>query len=135
MGNCLSSRPSISVRSNVGSRPPLIRARRWDASRPMTQDAIETRRREFWETAPSYDGANEAWSVIHSAVEHAQLGDDLMARSILSSAGLVVVNGWLFVFLFVLTCFYLQITYPRGFTIHMVYTIASPNIALLIPLI
>lgn len=41
----------------------------------MTSGALISKRDEFWETAPSYEGKKEVWEVLRSAAEALERGD------------------------------------------------------------
>jgi hypothetical protein len=61
----------------------------WYTSEPMNMAQLAQKRREFWETAPSYGGKKEAWEALESACGC----DPELANAICASVGLILPRG------------------------------------------
>jgi len=104
MGNCGSS-PSTRERSQanagrgqvavdpseaaIGDGKPLSRER-WTTSPPFGRAEIDNKRREFWDTAPAYEGSREIWDALKAACEAEDTG---MAQAILAASEIKLPNG------------------------------------------
>ncbi|KAJ2712078.1 hypothetical protein H4R19_002941 [Coemansia spiralis] len=63
---------------------------RWTAEQPMTQQALEHQRDEFWETAAAYEGRSEIWQALRLACES---DDQQLAQTVVDSVGVTVPTG------------------------------------------
>lgn len=62
----------------------------WSADIPMTEGQLRSKRDEFWETAPAFEGRKEIWDALRAASEQ----DDLsMAQAIVDSANITLPTG------------------------------------------
>ena len=64
----------------------------WVADIPMTEGQLRSKRDEFWETAPAFEGKKEIWDALKAASEQDDLG---MAQVIVDSANISLPTGQL----------------------------------------
>ncbi|CAG5096550.1 Oidioi.mRNA.OKI2018_I69.XSR.g14672.t1.cds [Oikopleura dioica] len=55
--------------------------------------ALVSKRDEFWETAPSYEGKKEVWEALRSAADALERGDLEHAQLVIDTANIKVPNG------------------------------------------
>lgn len=106
MGSCLSSR-STNVGRNTRTTERIkpktsgsdIQLRRdlpkWTSETAITRGALVSKRDEFWETAPSYEGRKEIWDALKTAADAIENGDFALAQIIIETAAIKVPNGTL----------------------------------------
>lgn len=75
---------------------------------PLTEGQLRSKRDEFWETAPAFDGRKEIWDALRAATIAAEALDFQLAQAILDGANISVPNGYkllllLFFFFFIFT--------------------------------
>ncbi|XP_046385489.1 ubiquitin domain-containing protein 2 [Ischnura elegans] len=109
MGGCIginrSSSGTIETTSEVVSRPnsgntrknhPLCHETiRWKSDVPLTDGQLRSKRDEFWDTAPAFDGRKEIWDALRAAATAAESQDFQLAQAILDGAIISVPNGFL----------------------------------------
>lgn len=113
MGGCIGihnvDNETISVSSTGGSRPnsgsnigptrknhPLCHETiRWRSDVPLTEGQLRSKRDEFWDTAPAFDGRKEIWDALRAATTAAEALDFQLAQAILDGANISVPNGYL----------------------------------------
>ena len=80
---------------------------RWTSETAITRGALNSKRDEFWETAPKYEGKKvifdqkpffnlfyqEVWDALKAATAAMESGDFEMATAIIETAGIKVTNG------------------------------------------
>lgn len=66
---------------------------RWTSETAITQGALDSKRDEFWETAPKYEGKKEIWDALKAAAGAMENGDFGLASVIIETAGIKVPNG------------------------------------------
>merc|ERR1712187_622420 len=66
---------------------------RWTSETAITRGALNSKRDEFWETAPKYEGKKEVWDALKAASGAMESGDFDMAKVIIETAGIKVTNG------------------------------------------
>ncbi|XP_028391642.1 ubiquitin domain-containing protein 2-like [Dendronephthya gigantea] len=103
MGGCMGTarEPSVNVGSGdplststgvaIGRNQPLNREKQeWSTEVPMTEGQLRSKRDEFWETAPAFEGRKEIWDALKAATEQ----DDVsMAQAIVDSANITLPTG------------------------------------------
>jgi len=106
MGGCLSSN-STNVGRNTRTTERIkpkasasdIQLRRdlpkWTSETAITRGALVSKRDEFWETAPSYEGRKEIWDALKTAADAIEGGDFALAQIIIETAAIKVPNGTL----------------------------------------
>ncbi|CAB3990315.1 Ubiquitin domain-containing 2 [Paramuricea clavata] len=103
MGGCMgtSREPSINVGSGdplststgvaIGRNQPLSREKQeWSTEVPMTERQLRSKRDEFWETAPAFEGRKEIWDALKAATEQEDIS---MAQAIVDSANISLPTG------------------------------------------
>ncbi|KAK7573751.1 hypothetical protein V9T40_010942 [Parthenolecanium corni] len=109
MGGCLSSDRRRGVdnanSSENGSRPSSASTRknhplcheviRWKSDVPLTEGQLRSKRDEFWDTAPAFEGSKEIWDALRAAAVALEVSDFQLAQAILDGAGISVPNGFL----------------------------------------
>jgi len=106
MGGCLSSNSTTvgsNTRTTERSKPKTagaeIQLRRdlpkWTSETAITRGALVSKRDEFWETAPSYEGRKEIWDALKTAADAIENGDFALAQIIIETAAIKVPNGTL----------------------------------------
>ncbi|BET02098.1 ubiquitin domain-containing protein [Nesidiocoris tenuis] len=87
------SRPtSGSTRKNHPLCPETIR---WRSDVPLTEGQLRSKRDEFWDTAPAFEGRKEIWDALRAAAVAAESTDFQHAQAILDGANISVPNGFL----------------------------------------
>lgn len=106
MGGCLSNNSSNSRHSrnttertkpkNPSSDIDLRRdLPKWSSETAITRGALISKRDEFWETAPSYEGRKEIWDALKTAADAIENGDFALAKIIIETAAIKVPHGTL----------------------------------------
>lgn len=62
---------------------------------PLTEGQLRSKRDEFWDTAPAFDGRKEIWDALRAAAVAAEAMDYELAQAILDGASVSVPNGYL----------------------------------------
>ncbi|KAK9509367.1 hypothetical protein O3M35_006700 [Rhynocoris fuscipes] len=68
---------------------------RWRSDVPLTEGQLRSKRDEFWETAPAFEGRKEIWDALRAAAIAAESLDFQLAQAILDGACISVPNGFL----------------------------------------
>ncbi|KXJ25365.1 ubiquitin domain-containing protein 2 [Exaiptasia diaphana] len=104
MGGCMgtSGDPSVRVESSefgstpgvtVGRNQPLKKERpSWTSEVPLTEGQLRSKRDEFWETAPAFEGRKEIWDALRAAAE---TNDHTLAQAIVDGANITLPTGCL----------------------------------------
>ncbi|KAG1659352.1 Ubiquitin domain-containing protein 2 [Nymphon striatum] len=109
MGGCLSSQqersPSNTESSDggttqqgvsIGKNQPLKHERiRWKSDVPLTEGQLRSKRDEFWDTAPAFEGRKEIWDALKAASYAAETCDYTLAQAIVNGASISLPNGTL----------------------------------------
>lgn len=75
------------------NRPLCHETIRWRSDVPLTEGQLRSKRDEFWDTAPAFDGRKEIWDALRAATNAAEALDFQMAQAILDGANVSVPNG------------------------------------------
>ncbi|RZF47418.1 ubiquitin domain-containing protein 1 [Nilaparvata lugens] len=87
------SRPnSGSTRKN---HPLCHETIRWKSDVPLTEGQLRSKRDEFWDTAPAFEGRKEIWDALRAAAVASESLDFQLAQAILDGANISVPNGFL----------------------------------------
>lgn len=62
---------------------------------PLTEGQLRSKRDEFWDTAPAFDGRREIWDALKAAAVACEAHDFELAQAILDGASISVPNGYL----------------------------------------
>lgn len=60
---------------------------------PLTEGQLRSKRDEFWDTAPAFEGRKEIWDALRAAAVALEVMDYQLAQAILDGAGISVPNG------------------------------------------
>ena len=78
----------------IGKNKPLNPDKpKWKSEVPMTTGQLRSKRDEFWETSPAYDGRKEIWDALKAACE---TDDIALAQAIVDGANISLPTGELF---------------------------------------
>lgn len=66
---------------------------RWKSDIPLTNGQLRSKRDEFWDTAPAFDGRKEIWDALRAAATAYEACDFELAQAILDGANISVPNG------------------------------------------
>lgn len=66
---------------------------RWKSDVPLTEGQLRSKRDEFWDTAPAFEGRKEIWDALRAAAVAAEASDFQLAQAILDGANISVPNG------------------------------------------
>merc|ERR1712142_1017606 len=66
---------------------------RWKSDIPLTEGQLMSKRDEFWDTAPAFEGKTEIWVALKAAVDAAGKDDLVLAQAILDGAGVSLPGG------------------------------------------
>lgn len=66
---------------------------RWKSDVPLTEGQLRSKRDEFWDTAPAFDGRKEIWDALRAATVAAEALDFPLSQAILDGANISVPNG------------------------------------------
>lgn len=66
---------------------------RWRSDVPLTEGQLRSKRDEFWDTAPAFEGRKEIWDALRAAALAAESLDFQLAQAILDGANIFVPNG------------------------------------------
>ncbi|XP_033834878.1 ubiquitin domain-containing protein 2 [Periophthalmus magnuspinnatus] len=100
MGGCVGSHHDSSGSLNEnsdgtgGRNQPLKRERpKWKSDYPMTEGQLRSKRDEFWDTAPAFEGRKEIWDALRAAASAFEGNDHLLAQAILDGASITLPHG------------------------------------------
>ena len=106
MGGCVGSPAGARRASGSGSalsdsslspatknKPLRAEKLRWKSDIPLTEGQLMSKRDEFWDTAPAFEGKSEIWVALKAAVEAASKDDLVLAQAILDGAGVSLPGG------------------------------------------
>lgn len=77
-----------------GRNEPLKKEHlKWKNEYPMTEGQLRSKRDEFWDTAPAFDGRKEIWDALRAAAVAVELNDLEMAQAIVDGACITLPHG------------------------------------------
>lgn len=59
----------------------------------MTEGQLRSKRDEFWDTAPAFEGRKEIWDALRAAASAFESSDHLLAQAILDGASITLPHG------------------------------------------
>lgn len=75
----------------LGRNQPLKKERPpWTSEIPLTEGQLRSKREEFWETAPAFEGRKEIWDALRAAAE---TDDHTWAQAIVDGANITLPTG------------------------------------------
>ncbi|XP_038600005.1 ubiquitin domain-containing protein 1 [Tachyglossus aculeatus] len=100
MGSCVGrqrrDRPAAPghPRKRAGRNEPLKKERpKWKSDYPMTGGQLRSKRDEFWDTAPAFEGRKEIWDALKAAAYAVEANDHELAQAILDGANITLPHG------------------------------------------
>lgn len=79
---------------SIGRNQPLRHEKhKWKSDVPLTAGQLRSKRDEFWDTAPAFDGRKEIWDALKAAAYAAEQEDWALAQAILDGAGISLPHG------------------------------------------
>ncbi|PVD30663.1 hypothetical protein C0Q70_09936 [Pomacea canaliculata] len=104
MGGCVGthrennppSGESSDVTVSVGRNQPLKAEKpKWKSDHPLTEGQLRSKRDEFWDTAPAFEGRKEIWDALKAAAYALETGDHGLAQAIVDGASISLPHGTL----------------------------------------
>jgi len=77
------------------NKPLKVDKVRWKSDIPLTEGQLMSKRDEFWDTAPAFEGKTEIWVALKAAVDATFKDDVSLAQAILDGAGISLPSGCL----------------------------------------
>ncbi|KAK2826952.1 hypothetical protein Q7C36_017878 [Tachysurus vachellii] len=103
MGGCVGSHHDSSGSLNensdgtgvaLGRNQPLKREKpKWKSDYPMTDGQLRSKRDEFWDTAPAFEGRKEIWDALKAAAQAFESNDHELAQAIIDGASITLPHG------------------------------------------
>ncbi|KAM3913056.1 ubiquitin domain-containing protein 1 [Leptodactylus fuscus] len=88
------SRASTTTRKRAGRNEPLKKERpRWKSDYPMTDGQLRSKRDEFWDTAPAFEGRKEIWDALKAAAYAVENNEHELAQAIVDGASITLPHG------------------------------------------
>ncbi|XP_027885164.1 ubiquitin domain-containing protein 1 [Xiphophorus couchianus] len=79
-----------------GRNEPLKKDRpKWKSEYPMTEGQLRSKRDEFWDTAPAFEGRKEIWDALKAAAVALECNDHELAQAIVDGASITLPHGTL----------------------------------------
>ncbi|KAG9275328.1 ubiquitin domain-containing protein 1a isoform X1 [Astyanax mexicanus] len=94
-GTAASSRSASRYSKKRGGRnEPLKKDKpKWKSDYPMTEGQLRSKRDEFWDTAPAFDGRKEIWDALKAAAVAIECNDHELAQAIVDGASITLPHG------------------------------------------
>lgn len=84
----------LSIPPSPGRNEPLKKERpKWKSDYPMTDGQLRSKRDEFWDTAPAFEGRKEIWDALKAAAYAVEANDHSLAQAILDGASITLPHG------------------------------------------
>ncbi|KAM3847117.1 ubiquitin domain-containing protein 2 isoform 1-T1 [Vipera latastei] len=103
MGGCVGSHHDSSGSLNENSdgtgvalgRNQLLKKEKpkWKSDYPMTDGQLRSKRDEFWDTAPAFEGRKEIWDALKAASHAFENNDHELAQAIIDGANITLPHG------------------------------------------
>lgn len=79
---------------SIARNEPLKKERpKWKSEYPMTEGQLRSKRDEFWDTAPAFDGRKEIWDALRAAALAVECNDLELAQAIVDGACITLPHG------------------------------------------
>ncbi|MBN3295825.1 UBTD1 protein, partial [Amia calva] len=77
-----------------GRNEPLKKDKpKWKSDYPMTEGQLRSKRDEFWDTAPAFEGRKEIWDALKAAAVAIECNDHELAQAIVDGASITLPHG------------------------------------------
>lgn len=98
MGGCVGRERAESrghgSRKRGGRNEPLKKDKpKWKSDYPMTEGQLRSKRDEFWDTAPAFEGRKEIWDALKAAAVALECNDHELAQAIVDGANITLPHG------------------------------------------
>lgn len=81
---------------SIGRNQPLKAEKpKWKSDHPLTDGQLRSKRDEFWDTAPAFEGRKEIWDALKAAAYALETGDHALAQAIVDGANISLPHGML----------------------------------------
>ncbi|XP_038943064.1 ubiquitin domain-containing protein 2 isoform X4 [Rattus norvegicus] len=100
MGGCVGAQHDSSGSLNensdgtgvaLGRNQPLKKEKpKWKSDYPMTDGQLRSKRDEFWDTAPAFEGRKEIWDALKAAAHAFESNDHELAQAIIDGANITL---------------------------------------------
>ncbi|XP_030630344.1 ubiquitin domain-containing protein 1 [Chanos chanos] len=81
-------------RKRGGRNEPLKKEKpKWKSEYPMTEGQLRSKRDEFWDTAPAFEGRKEIWDALKAAALALECNDHDLAQAIVDGASITLPHG------------------------------------------
>ena len=78
----------------LGRNQPLKKEKpKWKSDYPMTDGQLRSKRDEFWDTAPAFEGRQEIWDALKAAAHAFESNDHELAHAIIDGANITLPHG------------------------------------------
>lgn len=78
----------------IGRNQPLkAESPKWKSDIPLTRGQLKSKRDEFWETAPAFEGRKEIWDALRGAAQELENGEHALSQAIVDGASITCPNG------------------------------------------
>lgn len=79
---------------SAGRNEPLKKDKlKWKSDYPMTEGQLRSKRDEFWDTAPAFEGRKEIWDALKAAAVALECNDHELAQAIVDGANITLPHG------------------------------------------
>ncbi|XP_066962992.1 ubiquitin domain-containing protein 2 isoform X3 [Macrobrachium rosenbergii] len=79
---------------SIGKNVPLRHEKiRWKSDMPLTEGQVRSKRDEFWDTAPAFEGRREIWDALKAAALAVENTEYELAQAIIDGANIMLPNG------------------------------------------
>ncbi|XP_018941286.1 ubiquitin domain-containing protein 1 isoform X1 [Cyprinus carpio] len=98
MGGCVGREREESrghgSRKRGGRNEPLKKDKpKWKSDYPMTEGQLRSKRDEFWDTAPAFEGRKEIWDALKAAAVALECNDHELAQAVVDGANITLPHG------------------------------------------
>ncbi|XP_059373320.1 ubiquitin domain-containing protein 1-like [Carassius carassius] len=93
VANSRDYQPTITVVLKRRNEPLKKDKPKWKSEYPMTEGQLRSKRDEFWDTAPAFDGCKEIWDVLKAAAVAIECNDHELAQAIVDGASITLPRG------------------------------------------
>ncbi|XP_065153593.1 ubiquitin domain-containing protein 1a [Paramisgurnus dabryanus] len=84
---------TISVVLERRNEPLMKDKPKWKSDYPMADSQLCSKRDEFWDTAPAFDGRKEIWDALKAAAVALECNDHELAQAIIDGANITLPHG------------------------------------------
>ncbi|RXN17564.1 ubiquitin domain-containing 1-like protein [Labeo rohita] len=93
VANSRDYQPTITVVLKRRNEPLKKDKPKWKSEYPMTEGQLRSKRDEFWDTAPAFDGRKEIWDALKAAAVAIECNDHELAQAIVDGASITLPHG------------------------------------------